>query len=680
MRLAYFSPLPPVKSGIADYSAELLPELAKGAEITVFVDQPRDPKPGLPYDVQPAIYFDEIDRDRPFDLCIYQQGNNQHHEFVYDQALRVPGMLVLHEYCLHHLVVWRTLGRGDEEGYWKEMFHAYGRVGARLAETRSRAISSEYQQFLMPLNHRLVNRSLGVVVHSEYAASRLEDVAPGIEVEPISHHLSPSVGVVEGIDREECRRSLGLPEDAFIVSSQGFVTPPKRLPVVLAAFKRLLKLVPNARYVIVGEDHWQWKIAPLVEDLGLQNLVRLTGYVTERDFFRYLKASDVLVNLRYPTAGETSGTLIRGLGVGKPVIVSDYGQFRDLPDDVCLRVTPGPDEERELADHLQMLAYRPLRGEHLARRAAAWVREECAIERSASRYLEFASRLIAEKQRGLRVESDHRLDFPVESNITAEPDEALSYVRGFFADNPDALGYLQTHARRLLETLALTPVGDPGQRILELSSYLQLPLLLHRFGRYGEILVTNWWEGGPAEKSKSLRHAESGEEISFRIRNVDVERRQLPFDDGSVNVVLCCELIEHLREDPLHMLVEIHRVLKWGGLLILTTPNIASARSVEAVLGGVTPYIYGQYNRRSPADRHAREYTPQDVRIAMESAGFQVAKMVTRDIWHPANEALLAQLDRTGVPRELRGDNIFAVGRKLTRKIDRYPRELYAAE
>ncbi|MFZ4984414.1 MAG: glycosyl transferase family 1, partial [Blastocatellia bacterium] len=100
MRLAYFSPLPPVKSGIADYSAELLPELAKGAEITVFVDQPRDPKPGLPYDVQPAIYFDEIDRDRPFDLCIYQQGNNQHHEFVYDQALRVPGMLVLHEYCL----------------------------------------------------------------------------------------------------------------------------------------------------------------------------------------------------------------------------------------------------------------------------------------------------------------------------------------------------------------------------------------------------------------------------------------------------------------------------------------------------------------------------------------------------------------------------------------------------
>ena len=161
------------------------------------------------------------------------------------------------------------------------------------------------------------------------------------------------------------------------------------------------------------------------------------------------------------------------------------------------------------------------------------------------------------------------------------------------------------------------------------------------------------------------------------MRNVDVERDQLPFADGSIDVALSCELIEHLREDPLHMLVDLHRVLKWGGLLILTTPNIASAHSVRAVLGGGSPYIYGQYNRRSPADRHSREYTPEDVRIAMESAGFQVVRLLTSNIWHEADEDLLARLDRTGVPRDLRGDNIFAVGRKLSRKITRYPEELY---
>ena len=691
MRLAYFSPLPPGKSGIADYSVELLPWLAKGAEITVFVDQAREQQAGgdlRPHcRVEQAIHFDEIDLQHPFDLCIYHQGNNPYHEYVYDRALKRPGMLVLHEHCLHHLIVLKTLGRGDAESYWKEMFYAYGRLGARMSDTRSRAISSEYQQFMMPLNHRLINRSLGIVVHSDYAASQLEGLSPEIPVEVIPHHLSPAALELDGWDQGECRRSLGLPEDAFIVSSHGFVTQPKRLPIVLAAFRRLLKVLPSARYLIVGEDHWHWKIAPLIEEMGLQGSVRLTGYVTGKDFFRYLKASDALVNLRYPTAGETSGTLIRSLGSGKPVIVTDFGQFSDLPDEICLKVAPGEDEERRLADHLQSLAYRPALREHLSRRARDWVREECAIERSADRYLGFAGRLVeAQRSRGVAPESvgsvepfeiNYRLDFPPEPTLQIDPTEALDYVGGFFADNPDALGYLRTHARRLLETLALTPVGNPQQKILELSSYLQIPALLHKYGRYGEILVTNWWEGEPREKPMSLRHAVTGEELHYRMRNVDVERDQLPFADGSIDVALSCELIEHLREDPLHMLVDLHRVLKWGGLLILTTPNIASAHSVRAVLGGGSPYIYGQYNRRSPADRHSREYTPEDVRIAMESAGFQVVRLLTSNIWHEADEDLLARLDRTGVPRDLRGDNIFAVGRKLSRKITRYPEELY---
>lgn len=682
MRLAYFSPLPPGRSGIADYSAELLPELAQGAEITVFVDQPAlspaERSPERPYEIRQAIHFGEIARQQPFDLCLYHQGNNPYHEYIYDRALRTPGMLVLHEHCLHHLIVWRTLGQGDEEGYWKEMFYAYGRLGSRLAGTRARAISSEYQQFLLPLNHRLINRSRGVVVHSEYAATQLEGLNPGIPVEVIPHHLSPAVAELDGWEQDECRRQLGLPEEAFIVASHGFVTQPKRLPVALAAFRRLLAVMPNARYVIVGEDHWRWQIGPLIEQLGLQNQVRLTGYVTEKDFFRYLKACDVLVNLRYPTAGETSGTLIRSLGAGKPVIVSDFGQFSDLPDEVCLKVAPGEDEERQLADRLQALAYRAQLREHLGRRAREWARRECAIGRSAARYLEMAARLI--RAEASPVEPDYQLDFPPEPLITldeAEARDGMDYVEGFFAGDPAARDYLRTHAGRLLETLRLTPRGGPERRIVELSSYLQLPPLLHRYGDYGEILVTNWWEGGPAEKPMTLRHAVTGEELRYRMRNVDVERDRFPFGDGTVDVVLACELIEHLREDPLHMMVEVHRILKWGGLLILTTPNIASAHSVGALLGGGSPYIYGQYNRRAPADRHAREYTPADVRLAMEAAGFEVVRLETRNIWHAPDEELLARLDRTGVARELRGDNIFAVGRKLSRRIERYPVELY---
>ena len=684
MRLAYFTPLPPGKSGIADYNAELLPFLASGAEISVFVQQANEVRENQnreDFSVHHAGHFDEINRQNPFDLCVYHQGNNPYHEYIYERALETPGLLVLHEHCQHHLIAWKTLAREDEDGYWNEMFYAYGRRGARMAEMRDRAISSEYQQFLMPLNRRLTERSLGVVVHNAYAASQLEGLNGDTPVEIIPHHLSPKAYELDRMDKLECRRSLGLPDDAWAIASLGFVTESKRIPTVLSAFKRLLRLVPNAIYLVVGEDHWRWSVAPLIEEMGLQSHVRITGYTTERDFFRYLKAVDVIVNLRFPTAGETSGTLIRALGAGKPVIVTDFGQFGELPDDVAMKVPIGPDEEKDLLRRLQALAYRPTLRERLSRRAAEWIRSENEISRSAARYLNLAERIIEKrKSRQPRAQSrqtNYRLDFKEAPTITFDRDEALGYIAGFYADDSNASGYIQLHRDRLIRTVELIPQGDKDQRLLELSSYLQMPLLVNRYGNYGEIAVTNWWQGEPREKIITVRNQATGEKFDFPMKNVDVERDRFPFPDDHFDVALCCELIEHLREDPMHMLVELNRVVKWGGLVILTTPNIVSAFSVQEALAGRTPIFYSLYNRQSPADRHNREYTPDEVRAALECAGFKVIKLFTENNWRKTDDEFLAWLDHTGVPRELRGDNIFAVARKQSLRIERYPNELY---
>jgi glycosyltransferase involved in cell wall biosynthesis/SAM-dependent methyltransferase len=688
MRLAYFTPLPPSKSGIADYNAELLPYLARGAEITVFVEQAnevRENRNREDFPVHNAVHFDEIHLRHPFDLCIYHQGNNPYHEFIYERALETPGLLALHEHCLHHLIAWRTLAREDQDGYWNEMFYAYGRQGARMAGMRDRAVSSEYQQFLMPLNRRLTERSLGVVVHNAYAASQLEglneDWNGDTPVEIIPHHLSPKAFELDRMDKLECRRSLGIPDDAWAIASLGFITESKRIPTVLSAFKRLLRLVPNAIYLVVGEDHWRWSVAPLIEELGLQSHVRITGYATERDFFRYLKAVDVIVNLRFPTAGETSGTLIRALGAGKPVIVTDFGQFGELPDDVVMKVPIGPDEERDLLRRLQALSFRPTLRESLSRRAAEWTRTECEISRSAARYLNLAERII-EKRKSRRSQArphqvNYQLEFKQSPAITFDRDEALGYIAGFYADDPNASGYIQLHRDRLIRTVELIPVGDKDQRLLELSSYLQMPLMIERYGNYGEVAVTNWWPGEPREKIITVRNPVTGEEFGFPMKNVDVERDRFPFPDDHFDVALCCELIEHLREDPMHMLVELNRVVKWGGLVILTTPNITSAFAVQESLAGRNPTFYSVYNRQSPADRHSREYTPAEVRVALEAAGFKVIRLFTENVWHQTDEEFLAWLDHTGVPRELRGDNIYAVGRKQSAQIDRYPHELY---
>jgi glycosyltransferase involved in cell wall biosynthesis/SAM-dependent methyltransferase len=693
MRFAYFSPLPPSKSGIADYSAELLPYLARGADISVFIERADELRVNkeqrrisLPYEVFDAAHFPELHRQQPFDLCLYHQGNNPHHEYIYDRALQTPGLLVLHEHCLHHLIAWKTLGREDLDGYWNEMFYAYGRRGGRVAVARENDAASEYQQFLLPMNRRLVSRSLGLIVHNEYAASQLEFAdgqAPPVEIIP--HHLSPRVYELDQLDKLECRRAFGLPDDAWIVASFGFVTQSKRIPTLLKAFQRLLAVVPNAMCLIVGEDHWKWSVAPLIEEMGLRKHVRLTGYTVERDFFRYLKAVDVVVNLRYPTAGETSGTLIRSLGAGKPVIVSDFGQFGELPDDVCLKVTAGPEEERELAARLRALACRPNLRERLSERASTWTREHNDISRCAARYLQFAEELIARQTGKAPTTSlpktkpgEYKLDFKEPQTLKFDHAEALAYVRQFFTDDPNATDYIRVHSRRLLRTVELVPQGSPPQRALELSSYLHIPLLLRHYGGYGELAVTNWWKGETREQLQTVRHAETGETLSLLMHNVNVERDRLPFPDNHFDVALCCELIEHLQEDPLHMLAELHRVVKWGGLVIVTTPNIASAFSVQEALAGRTPNIYSLYNRQSVGDRHAREYTPGDVQTALEAAGFKVVKLFTENVWHETEEDFLRWLDATtDVKRELRGDNIYAVGRKQSTQIERFPENLY---
>lgn len=680
MRLAYFSPLPPSKSGIADYSAELLPYLAKGAQIKVFVaqaDELRLNQRHTEYEVHDATHFDEINSQKPFDLCIYHQGNNPYHEFVYERALQTPGLLVLHESCLHHLIAWRTLGRKDEEAYWDELFYAYGRLGARVAEMRALGVGSEYQQFLMPLNRRLVASSLGIITHNAYAASQLEGLNDSTPVELIPHHLAPQTYELDALDAAECRRSLGIPENAWVIASQGFVTQAKRIPTVLAAFKRLLSVAPNAMYLIVGEDHWKWSVAPLIQEMGLGDRVRITGYTTEKDFFRYLKASDVIVNLRFPTAGETSGTLIRSLGAGKPVIVTDFGQFAELPDDVCLKVSAGPDEEKELYAKLRALVYRPTLREQLGRRASEWIRSENEISRCAARYLDFAEKLVRQSNR-LKAELRTRpLEFKESATITLDPEGSLEYVKGFFAEDSNASGYLQKHGKRIIETVELVPIGDKSQRLLELSSYLQMTPLIKRHGAYSEIVLTNWWKGETRSQLQTVKNSATGETLNFEMLNVDVERDRFPFPDEHFDVALCCELIEHLTTDPMHMLIELNRVLKWGGLLIVTTPNIASAFSLGKALAGNSPYVYGEYNPKSPGDRHSREYTPNDIKIALNAAGFKVIKLFTKDLWAQTDEAFLQWLDQTSVPRELRGDNIFAVGRKLSTQFDRFPDGLY---
>lgn len=339
MRLAWFSPLPPQRSGIADYSAELLPHLAEHLELELFVDEGVKVDPALRsrFPVHGDRAFPGM-RDR-FDAVLYHLGNNvDYHARIWQTAVRFPGIVVLHEAMLHHLVRGMTLSRGDLEGYVEEMRYAYGRTGQALAR-RSVDTGIPLDVWSYPLFERIVDSSLALIVHNEFTRQRVLASRPLARIALIPHHLS--LGEVTPVDRAE---------DAFVVASFGFITPAKRLEVSLRAFERLRAERPDAVYLLVGEASPHYDLPRLPEG------VRLIGHTELDEFLRYMQVADVAVNLRYPTSGETSGTLIRLLGLGKPVIVSNLGAFAEIPDGACAKVDLDEFEEDLLFEYLRRLA------------------------------------------------------------------------------------------------------------------------------------------------------------------------------------------------------------------------------------------------------------------------------------------------------------------------------------
>lgn len=391
MRIAYFSPLNPKPSGISDYSEELLPYLAHHAHIDLFIDdyEPSNREIVNSFSIFHHRDFERLARERRYDMCLYQMGNSPYHEYIYHQLLRHPGITVLHDYVLHHFLEFITVGRGDLIGYIREMGYSYGLEGMVRAR-RMFAGQERVPPYRYPLCERVVDSSLGIIVHSDYVARRLDEIRPGIRVTKVNQHLSlrklPSV--------TDARSSLGL-GDQFVMASFGRIDPVKRIDVILRAFARLRKKYPSAIYLLVGELVPPYQIGNRVRELGLDGAVKVTGYVDLDTFQAYMAACDVGINLRFPTAGETSASVIRLMGVGKPVIVSNVGWFAELPDDCCLKVDPGDTEEETLLGYMGFLVVNEGVRQELGATARAYIEENHSLESAAQGYVTFIREIVS---------------------------------------------------------------------------------------------------------------------------------------------------------------------------------------------------------------------------------------------------------------------------------------------
>jgi 2-polyprenyl-3-methyl-5-hydroxy-6-metoxy-1,4-benzoquinol methylase len=263
------------------------------------------------------------------------------------------------------------------------------------------------------------------------------------------------------------------------------------------------------------------------------------------------------------------------------------------------------------------------------------------------------------------------------NNFSADEQEMVDYILSFIGDARDR-AYATQHMRRFIGTLQrIPPPQSSTDRLLELGALLNLAPSIKKFCGYQEVCGADFWESDEKTVYETATQKDGAETHTFELRNFNVERDTFPWPDNHFRVELCCEILEHLQSDPMHMLWEINRTLEPDGFLLLTTPNIVSARSIEGLLVGCAPYLLAQYNRKTPIDQHNREYAPYEVGVALAAAGFTIVKLETEDVWMRSNPAIIELLKEANLSTENRGDNIFALARKTSAPIERYPKELY---
>ena len=362
MKVAVFSPMPPERSGIADYAALLLPALRERCDaIAVARGRKRPP--------------------RSTDLCVYHIGNNPDaHGWIVEALRRTPGVVVLHDFVLHHLVAGLTIGRRDGHGYLDAMEREGGVVGRLLGhavlDKRIPPLWENRPQDFH-LAGEVLDRATGLIVHSRYVAERARRAGYVMPIWVVPHPAFP----VPPLHPVEI---AGEP----VFGTFGHVNASKRVPQLLEAFARLRQRHERSGLLLVGGVSPGFDLDRRLQRLGLDSAgLTRHDYVDEQRLWELMHACDVLVSLRWPTMGETSGTAIRALSLGKPLIVSDVGWFSELPDEVAVKVPVEDGEVETLALALELLASRPDVRASMAAAALELCRREHDLQRVADLYV-----------------------------------------------------------------------------------------------------------------------------------------------------------------------------------------------------------------------------------------------------------------------------------------------------
>lgn len=545
-RLAYVSPWPPDRSGIADYSAELLPALARHYDIELIASKARANKPSS--DSELPLHGPDWLRANAsrFDLVLYQFGNSAFHGFMFDLLADVPGAVVLHDFFLSGFL-------SDSERYakggpvWTRALyesHGYAAVRERFTASDPADVVLKY-----PTNLDVVRQALGVIVHSDHA-QRLAKQWYGADIGPdwavVPHARAPAAAS----DRKAARAALGLPDDIFLVCCFGHLGELKLNDRLLAAWlKSSLFADERCQLVFVGEcptNRYGRSFQSAMQASGAGDRIRIAGWTAPDDYRRYLAAADAAVQLRAHSRGETSGSVLDCMNHGLPTIVNACGAMAELPADAVVTL-PEVFEDAALAAALEKLRHDDDLRAALDARARAVIRTQHDPDACADAYADAIERFHARAHTGVPrlIKAIAAQDIvpkkaerkPLAAAIACNH-PALRPARRLFVDvselvRRDARSGVQRVARNVLRALLSNP--PEGFRVEPV--YAIVNANGHRYARNFTLRLNecagNWIEDDPVDPqagdiflgldlNQEVTAAQAGPLEAYRARGVRV--------------------------------------------------------------------------------------------------------------------------------------------------------------
>lgn len=350
LRLAMFSPVAPIRSGISAYLADLLPLLPEAWDIDVFTDAGIEPEPqGLARAAAPAPCFPHSEfrrrhADEPYDLTVYQVGNSTARTYMLDYVIEHPGLLVLRDGVVHPARIEAATAAGAMLEYRQIAESCRGDIGRAVGHLVAGGLGGPAIYSAFPMCEDLVDASLVTAMHGELACAWLRGLVPSACVVPLAHWRS--VDITDDL-RAAWRHRLGAPDDV-VIGSFGNIGSERRLDRAFHALADIDEGRPW-RLVVAGSVDQRLGLETLAAELGIGDRIDWHEGLSDADFVAVMGAVDLAINLRYPPARSSSGVLHQLLQLGVPTLISDVVHWREYPEAAVARIPPGPDEAEDKA-------------------------------------------------------------------------------------------------------------------------------------------------------------------------------------------------------------------------------------------------------------------------------------------------------------------------------------------